>query len=117
MEARPSNARERGADMGIRRVAPIGIWILLLVASATPVAAQGNEGTIATHSEWAMAAASIPKSWLQALRVAGMKLSRDRATGSKRKVTRSSMVIRTRFLSCLAHHTTTKVLISSVANS
>ena len=47
--------------MGIRRVAPIVMWVLLLAARATTVAALGNEGTIATHSDWAMATTSPPK--------------------------------------------------------
>ena len=39
----------------------IGMCILLLAASTTTVAAQGDEGMIATSSDWATAAAPIPK--------------------------------------------------------
>ena len=47
--------------MGIRRLVPMGMWILLLAASVTTVAAQGNEGMTATHSDVAMAATFTPE--------------------------------------------------------
>jgi hypothetical protein len=39
----------------------IGMCVLLLAASTTTVAAQGNEGMIATSSDWAMATTPIPR--------------------------------------------------------